>query len=196
MRIFGRLGGFCKSLNMSKVCILAVNESSEVIFFWLLFQDIRSFFTVFSKKPSTSSSNANQLKKPSVLLDSDDDDVIKGTPEKATKVRNTKRKVKVLSSDSEDDGKSKKKSPLKKQKVTDNKRTNSKKPQLKPISIDSLNRPIKQTEVKSNLPEGIEIGKAKPLKMEKRKKSTHVELGKILSIIKAQSNKIYTDVQF
>ncbi|KAH1024059.1 replication factor C subunit 1 [Dendroctonus ponderosae] len=145
-------------------------------------KDIRSFFTVLSKKPSAaSSSNTNQVKRPSVLLDSDDDDVIKGTPEKAAKVRKAKRKVKVLSSDSEDDGRSKKNASLKKQKVTDTKQENTTKPQLKPISIDSLNQPIKQTEVKCNLTEDIEIGKkpqhASQPKKEKRKKPKHVELG-------------------
>lgn len=98
--------------------------------YWKYFQDIRSFFSVLSKKTSVGSSS-KPIRKKAVVIDSDDDDdVIKPTPEKNIKVvskNSSKRKVQVISSDSEDE-KPKKKSPLK--------NTKGNEPKLIPITVD------------------------------------------------------------
>lgn len=136
-------------------------------------QDIRSFFTVL-KKPSGSTSSITPAKKRSVPLDSSDEDFIADTPEekrrKADKPQK-KRKVFVISSDSEAESSSthkehkndKKKSADEKGSNEKNKNNKSKSNQkkrkgeektekLKPMSaLEAFgNTPIKQTKVESS----------------------------------------------
>ncbi|CAG9766471.1 unnamed protein product [Ceutorhynchus assimilis] len=104
-------------------------------------KDIRSFFTVLSKKPGDGAKPPSKPKKAPVIIDSDDEVVAK-TPEVVKKPLKHKKRAVVISSDSEDEGNSKKKTAsAKKPKVAEEK------PKLKPIDLEAFNRPIKQSEV-------------------------------------------------
>ncbi|XP_050306899.1 replication factor C subunit 1 [Anthonomus grandis grandis] len=117
-------------------------------------QDIRSMFSAMAKK-----AGGLKPKKPVKILDSDDEDIVENTPEKTAVKQPVKRRAHVLSSDSEEDGKAKKKSsksPSQKAKgsSSEKKKAQSKKDEkpnlkkLKPVDIDFFNKPIKQTQVK------------------------------------------------
>ncbi|XP_066154359.1 replication factor C subunit 1 [Euwallacea fornicatus] len=105
-------------------------------------KDIRSFFTVLSKKPGSILNNP----KPKQLIDSDDEDIIESTPEKPQKKTSLKRRVQVLNSDSEEErapSTSSTKKPKKTLKLQKDSKT-----KLKLINLESLQKPIEQSEVK------------------------------------------------
>lgn len=128
---------------------------------------------------SKKSAPQRKPKKPIVLSDSDDE-VVESTPEKPKKLPPSKRRAKVLSSDSEDEGKSKTKSPTKKQKTLENKPKKDEKPKLKPIDLDAINRPIKQSEVKHvvNKDSSEKDVKKTDKPKKKKKEAKNAELGK------------------
>lgn len=85
-----------------------------------MFKDIRSFFSVISKKSGTEPPKTKKTAKP--LIQSDDEDIIPETPSQKKKTPIKKRKV--ISSDSEDE-----KRPKQTKKVEATKKKN-----LKPLS--------------------------------------------------------------
>lgn len=112
-------------------------------------KDIRSFFQVVSKKPGDHSKFVEKPKRARKLIDSDDDDVVEVTPEKNSSktLHQTKRKVQVLSSDSEDEKSKKKKTPEKKKTPIKKQKQIEEKPKLRPVNLDVLNKPVKQSKV-------------------------------------------------
>ncbi|KAL1493979.1 hypothetical protein ABEB36_009657 [Hypothenemus hampei] len=139
-------------------------------------KDIRSFFKVVPNKVGPQQKAVS--KKPTVLIDSDDDDVVKNTPDKPKKApTQSKRRLHVLSSDSEDDSKKKPKSPAKKPKLSLKKLGEDKKHNLKPVDLNSLSIPIKQSEVKHVPKPKTEEKKTneKPKAKSKNKKNTQSE---------------------
>nr|CAH7722829.1 unnamed protein product [Callosobruchus chinensis] len=137
-------------------------------------RDIRSFFTPLKKSGENAASKQKTVK-PTVVIDSDDDDVIISTPD--TKVPKSKtgvlkRKLLVISSDSEEE--------------VDKKRTEEKgnkkiKEQLKPVNIDDVfnDSPIKQSKIEHIPKTKIEETPKKDVQKQKKrsKKTQKTELG-------------------
>ncbi|KAF7282331.1 hypothetical protein GWI33_002903 [Rhynchophorus ferrugineus] len=120
-------------------------------------QDIRNMFARLSKK----STKCKTPKKDSTIIDSDDD-IVEKTP-KRTKNVSKKHKTNVISSDSEEDSK---KTPKKL-------KSSHSTPDLKPLNLDDLNKPVKQ--IKPSKTEN-KIDLQTP-KKEKKKKEKNTELG-------------------
>ncbi|KAJ3656144.1 hypothetical protein Zmor_015242 [Zophobas morio] len=118
-------------------------------------RDIRSFVTVISKKSGTDLSKNTApaaKKKPKRLIDSDDEDVIAGTPDsKHPKVQEKKRKTVILS-DSEDDKSAQKASK-------GGTKTNASKTQTKALSSDSENEKPKKSASKETKKNAVKTKK-------------------------------------
>ncbi|EFA03814.1 replication factor C subunit 1 [Tribolium castaneum] len=126
-------------------------------------KDIRSFFTVISKKSDANSPKAASpavKKKPKRIIDSDDEDVISATPDKEQKKVEKKREV--LSSDSDEDAKKKRK---------------TEEPKLKPVNVADVfkNSPIKQSKVEVPQTPEVKPTKAEEKKPKNRKKKHDAE---------------------
>lgn len=125
-------------------------------------------------KKTTNGSNSKcsrvSAKKPIVIIESDDEDVVEQTPERPIAKQLGKRKIKVISSDSEDEKPKIKKSPAKKSKENEEK--------LIPISIDDYfgDKPIKMSNIPVQ-PEKKSDEIEMKVKSRKKKKSKNPELG-------------------
>jgi replication factor C subunit 1 len=131
-------------------------------------RDIRSFFTVLSKKPGREPPKnvpPSSKKKPKRLIDSDDEDVISSTPEQKktkTKKPEKKQKIEVVSSDSESES-PKKTTPKPETSNTSN---------LKPVNVADIfkNTPIKQSKVKPKPVSEVKVEEKGSKKTKSRKK--------------------------
>lgn len=113
------------------------------IVFFLFLKDIRSFFTVISKKGSKDPPKPKQTTK-KVAVISDDEDIIPETPPQNEKASSKKRKIQVLSSDSEEE-KEHKPRPRKEKKTNETPKKN-----LKPLNnLEAAfgNTPVKQKKI-------------------------------------------------
>ncbi|RZC31761.1 replication factor C subunit 1 [Asbolus verrucosus] len=141
-------------------------------------RDIRSFFTVISKKSGPDSKKdvlPPTKKKPKRIVDSDDEDIVASTPEQSTQKKKPQKrqKIETLSSDSEDEAsKNKAKTPKKENKSL-----------LKPVNITDVfkNAPIKQAKVevveKSSQPTNDAEKETKKSKSKRKKNTKGTELG-------------------
>lgn len=152
----------------------------------LKFQDIRSYFTVVSKKSGSNSVKPSAVKKSHRILDSDEEDVVVATPEQKKKKKREKRlKVEIISSDSEDEPVPKKKRErrLKAEIISSDSEDESTKtkvpqkvknvePKLKPVNVADIfkSSPIKQSKV-----EVLRTPEVKPVEKKSKKKKQDAE---------------------